>query len=381
MRTLNQLVGTTAANSQTLYPTSFTSYIQNNSAQSVALGTQLVSDAHRILLQKYFDNESTSTTTTVGGMNLTLTGAPSLGAVSATLTASWTYPTGSQLVTFSNGQQINVLFTNGSTTITWTTSLTSSATTAIKTLGFQYYRIPANISKIKDDTITVGQLKFTPREIKTRVEWDLVNTLPYTSDIPNYYFIYGGYLGIFPIPSTTGNTLTFNYKNRVADFSYTDYSIGTLATMAQGGTTVTGTSTLWTAFPQNVDLSFFNLMLRADPATGGDGIWYSINSFQSATSLTLNNPVINAPNITSSTTYTIGQIPVLSEDFHDMLVFRSLMIYYSSIVSDKEKHDQFEAMYNMSLELLKDYAGTKSVNVDLGPETMLVNPNLFYTGN
>jgi len=384
MKTFTQLTGSTATTSPTSYPLSFTTLAQNNSAANVALGGVLINDQHRYLLQKYFDNERTATTTTVGSMSLTLTGSLAINAVSATLTASWTYPTGTQLVNFSNTNQRSVLFTNGSTAITWSGGLTATATTAISTLGFQDYLIPANISKIKDDTINIGQLKYTPIEIKTRIDWDRINFLPYNSDIPNYYFIYNGKLSIFPIPSSTGNIITFNYKTRVPDMNYADVNDGHIATagMTVGSTSVTGIGTAWIttdAFPANTDISFLNLYLRADPPNG-DGIWYWINSFQSGTTLTLNNPVISAPNITSSTTYTIGQIPLLSEDFQDMLVYGALKTYFSTIVKDTDKYKQFDTMYKERLELLEDYAGTKSVNVDLGSVPQMVNPNLFYFG-
>ena len=70
---------------------------------------------------------------------------------------------------------VQVNFTNGSTAITWQTGLKSASTASISFLGFQAYPIPSNISKIKNNTITVGQQKFTPTEIKTRTEWDRIN--------------------------------------------------------------------------------------------------------------------------------------------------------------------------------------------------------------
>lgn len=358
-----------------------TSLTGNTSSTNSTLMQQLINDQHRYLLQRYFDNERTATTTTVGGMSLTTTATMALNATSATLTASWSYPTVTQLVNFSNSNQRSVLFTNGSTAITWSDGLTASATTAISTVGVQDYTIPANISKIKNDTINVGQLKYQPKFVQTREEWDLINFLPYTSDIPNYCFIYNGKLSIFPIPSSTGNIITFNYKTRVADLSYADYSVGTLATMTAGSTAVTGTSSLWTVYPQNTDLTFQNLFIKADPSTGGDGIWYQISKFTSATALTLVNPVVNAPNITSSTTYTIGQLPLLSEDFADMLVYGALKVYFSSIVKDQAQYKQFDEEYQNRLTMLKEYAGTKSVNVDLEGEPQATNPNLFLYSN
>lgn len=363
----------------------YTNLSNNTSTTNQDLGKILINDQHRYLIQKYFDNERTVTTSTVGGMSLTLTGSLAINAVSATLTASWTYPTCNQLVNFSGGQQRSVLFTNGSTVITWSVGLTATATTAITTVGVQAYDIPANISKIKNDTINVGQLKYQPVPVMTRQEWDLINFLPYTSDIPNYFFIYNGKLEIFPIPSTTGNIITFNYKTRVADLTFTDYSTGTLDTlgMVAGSTSVTGLATSWLTtglYPSSIDINYYNLNIRANPPYG-DGIWYPISKFLTNTTLTTALPIVNAPNITNATTYTIGQLPLLNEDFHDMLVHGALMIYYSSIVKDDAAFKKYEALYNDRLDMLKDYAGTKSVNVDLESEPQAVNPNLFLYSN
>lgn len=381
MKTFTQLVGTTAVTSPETYGSAFTTLTNNNSAAAVTIAKALVNDQHRYLLQKYFDNERTVTFSTIGGESLTLTVGPALNATSATLTAVWPRISCSQLVNFSNSNQRYVTFTAGSATITWAQGLTAAAGTTITTVGVQEYDIPANISKIKDNTITIGQLQFQPTFVQTVQEWNVINALPYTSDIPNYAFVYNGKLGIFPIPSTTGNVGKFNYKVRVADMTYADYSVGTLATMTAGSTAVTGTGTLWTAFPQNVDLTAQNLYLRADQATGGDGLWYPILKFTSATALTLALPVINAPAVTAATTYTIGQMPLLSEDFHDMLVYGGLKVYFSTVVQDDGKFKEYDLLYRERLELLKDYAGTKAVEVDLESEPQQVNPNLFLYSN
>lgn len=361
------------------------SLTQNTSTDNLTLGGQLISDQHRYLLQKYFDNERTVTFSTIGSASLTTTGSLAIGATSATLSAAYTYRTNSQLVNFSSGEQRTVLFTYNSTAITWSVPLTATATTAISLVGVQDYDIPANISKIKNNTITIGQIKFQPTPVSSRQEWDMITTLPYSSDIPNYFFIYNGKLSIFPIPSTTGNVGTFNYKTRVADFSFADYSTGNIAAggMVVGSTAVTGLNTAWITtgtLPAGVDLTSYNLGLRADPPYG-DGIWYPILSVTDATHLTLALPVISAPNITASTTYTIGQLPLLSEDFHDMLVQGPLVKYFSTIVPDPRKVAEWKEIYNGNLELLKDYAGTKSVNVDLEAEPQQVNPNLFLYSN
>lgn len=359
----------------------FTNLTNNESSANDALGGQLINDQHRYLIQKYFDNERVYTTLTIGGEDLTLTGTVSSGATSATLSSAWTDITCKQLVTFSNSEQRTVLFSQGSATITWQPPLTSSATADIATVGVQSYPIPATVSKIKNNTITVGQLVYTPAPIQTIQEWTYLNSLPYTSDIPNYFYIYNNQVNFWPIPSTSGNVITFNYKARVPDLSFSDYSTGTLSSIAVNDNTITGTSTAWNTtgtYPLNTDLTAFNLFLRITPPSG-DGIWYPIQQFTSDTAMVLVTPVQTAPSATASA-YTIGQIPLLHEDFHDMLVYGALMVYFSSIKIDQNAYNNFAQMYNERLTLLEAYAGTKSVNVDLGPQPIANNPNLFIYG-
>lgn len=377
-----------------------TTLSQNTSSANQALMIQLMGDQQRYLLQKYFDNERTYTTTTVGGASLTTTASLSSNATSATLTASWSYPTVQQLVNFSNGDQRLVLFTNGSTAISWVGGLSSAATTAITSVGVQRYAIPAVVSKITNDTITVGQLRYLANPVMTRNEWDLLNTLPYTSDIVNNFFIYNGNVEFFPIPSTTGNIITFNYKARVPDFSTAflfsdtngtayvagstvyDYQKGTLSGITANSTSITGVSTSWNTtgkFPLNTDVTYYNLYLNI-AAPSGEGIWYPISQFNSDTSLTLAVPILNAASSTA-TTYSIGQLPILSEDFHDMLPNGALKTYFASIVENTNKFKMFDGLYANKLELLEQYAGTKQTNVDLGGSITPQNPNLYIYSN
>lgn len=356
----------------------FTNLSNNTSTTNDALGGQLISDQHRYLIQKYFDNERTYTTVTVGAEDITFTGALSTGATSATLTTAWTSNSCQQKVVFSNDDQRTVVFTKGLTGVTWQTGLSAAATTSATTVGVQAYAIPPQVSKIKNDTITIGQLQYTPAPVRSIQEWTQLNALPYTSDIPNYYYIYNNQVEFWPIPSTSGNIITFNYKGRVPDLSFADYSTGTLSSIAVGDNTITGTSTAWNTtgnFPLNVDLGFFNLFIKITPPSG-DGIWYQIKQFNSDTEVVLYQSIQTAPSATASS-YVIGQLPLLQEDFHDMLVFGALKIYFSSIKQDDKKYGQFAAEYQSRLDLLENYGGTKSINVDLGSQPIPNNPNLY----
>src|SRR5690606_37434741 len=108
----------------------FANLSNNVSTSNDTLGGQLISDQHRYLIQKWFDNERTYTTLTVGPQDLTFTGNPASGAVSGTLTAPWAYDTGTQLAVFANSEQRTILLTKGSTAVTWQAPLTSACSDA-----------------------------------------------------------------------------------------------------------------------------------------------------------------------------------------------------------------------------------------------------------
>jgi hypothetical protein len=226
---------------------------QNTTTANLDLGIQMMNLEQRYLLQKFFNNEGSYSMSTIGAQTLSTTATISPGATSATLTAPWPYHATTSSVSFSNGTSQMVQFSAGSTAITWPVPLATSANTTLAVGGIQYYPLPPNYSKLKTFTITIGNLKWTPTEIMTREEWDNLNVFPYYADIPNNFFIYNdSQLGIWPIPSTTGNTISFNYKFRVPDLSIADYTAGTIS-VNNGSTAITGSGTSFTITtnPQN----------------------------------------------------------------------------------------------------------------------------------
>lgn len=378
MKTFTSLTGTASNSSAVSYPDSFATRSNNFSAANVALGGVLINNYHRYLLQKYFDNERTYQTVTIGASTTTLTGSVAVSATTGTLSSVWTPNSSQQLVVFSSGEQRTINLTQNTTKVSWTPALTETATSALSFIGVQAYPIPATVSKIKNNTISVGQLVYTPAPVQSIQEWTRLNALPYTSDIPNYFYIYNNQVNFWPIPSTSGNVIAFNYKARVPDLSFADYSTGTLTGLTAGSNQITGSSTSWGitgTYPLGVDVSFFNLFLKISPPSG-DGLWYQIKMFNSDTSLLLATPLQTVYSPTAST-YTIGQLPLLQEDFQDMLTLGPLMEYYSTIVQDTARYQQFKDLYNQRLELMKSYLSDKSVNVDLGQQPVMNNPNLF----
>lgn len=361
---------------------------QNTSQTNLDLGSSMINDEHKKLLQDYFFNESSFSITTVAGQ--------------------------------------------------------------------ESYALPYNYSKLKTGTLTIGNLRWNPTEILSRRDWDNLKTITnYQSDIPNNFFIYNGQFNLWPIPSTSGNTITFNYKIRVPDLTFTDYTTGTVSatdtrgvltfnqlfggssgyTSATGVSTtggtgtgctvdttvvngiitsivintagsgyaigdilnisggdgtasfyvsdiiesaiITGTTTSWVTTLNGGNIGSvlnLNLWLRIN-SPKGDGNWYQISSIETDTSLTLINPYQGGS--VSGATYTIGQMPLLLEDFQDIPVYQPLIYYFSTIQPNDAKASEFKEARERGIKMLDDYCGTKSLNVNLAMPRVGENPNLY----
>lgn len=350
---------------------------QNTSTTNLSWFDKFANIEHRYLLQKYFSNETSFSITTVGTQDLTLTGIPSVGATSGVLTSAWTFWTTRVLVTFSSGDQRFAKVVKGSTAITWDAPLVNTDTSASITVGIQFYPLPPNYSKMKSLTITIGNLTWTPKEVLTIAEWNELNVFPYYADIPNNFFIYpggdnGAQVGIWPIPSTTGNLITYYYKFRVPDLSMSDYASGTASATA-GSTNVIGTGT---SFIPTTNQQLESRWIKFSQPVG-DNLWYQIYSINSTTDITLYQAYQGINVTATASTYTIGQMPLLMEDFQDMLLYKPLYTYYSSINPQIDKANQFKALYDERLKLLEEYAGSNTIDVNLGRRQEVRNPNLF----
>ena len=117
-----------------------------------------------------------------------------------------------------------------------------------------------------------------------------------------------------------------------------------------------------------------NLWLKIT-APSGDNNWYQISSIESATSLTLVNTYSGGT--TTGASYTIGQMPLLLEDYHDVVVFDALVTYFSTIVDNPNKLKEFTARRDSIISMMDDYVGSKSLNVNLARPRLGNNPNLF----
>lgn len=256
------------------------------------------------------------------------------------------------------------------------------------TAATQFTTLPYDCDLVREISVTpIGSsLRYTPRECPSREMWDRLNLTTSTkSDIPEWYFIFAGQVGLWPTPSSTGNTINVVQRSRVIDLSVADYTTGTITTIANGGTVVTGSGTAWTS--QMVGRSIRITML--DTAGTGDGLWYEIASVASSTSLTLVRAYGGTAIAAGSAAYTIGQMPLLPEAYHDMPWQWAAGTYWQK-EADKRADGFLASHGNVGAgnvppsgrvkELIDGYTNQSSdMILDSGVEQEEVNPNLLIS--
>lgn len=241
----------------------------------------------------------------------------------------------------------------------------------------QFKEIPAGIERIRTATVTVGSTTYTPKEITTEAEWQILNAVDTFSDIPEYFYIRGKQLGLWPIPATSSNLIRLFGKREVKDLSIADYTTGTITTLANGDTSVTGSGTSWTT-PM---AGRFLRITHSDTANKGDGFWYEISSVASSTSLTLVKAYEGTALSAASAAYTIGQMPILPEAYHVLPVYYAAAEYWDSKTDGESRASKYQLKYAALLkQLIAEYA-SKSDNVVLncGSRPSISNPNLFVS--
>lgn len=235
------------------------------------------------------------------------------------------------------------------------------------TASTQFYNQPYNLYKIETMYLTNGTTRYTMKEARSRVFWDELNFSTYTSDVPLYYFVFDGQIGIWPTPSSSSLTVTVVYKKRVRDLSQADYTTGTVA-LTNGSATVTGSGTTFTAAMVG---RWINVT-----SPSGDGNWYEISGFTSATVITLKKTYQGAT--VSGASYTIGEMMNLPERYHDLPVYRAAAIYFETRVPDQTRAQKFQNRYDLGLMRMEEDIGSKTVNVRIALRPELPpNTNLF----
>ncbi len=242
--------------------------------------------------------------------------------------------------------------------------------------GTQFYNLPPQVKKIINVTVNIGNVLWQPKECPTREFWDALNVISFTQDFPSYFFVYNGQLGIYPKPATTGNVITMNYKTRITDLSMADVTQTTAtatATTVSAGTTITTTAAAFTNWMAG---NWIRIPFSSSNATNGDNQWYQIDVVNSASLVTLKNPYTGAS--VTGANFTVGEVPILPEDYQDLPLYRMAIIYYTTRFPDPIRAQQYQQLWDIGEAKLNEEFGSKTSSVILTDvDSPVINPNLF----
>ncbi len=213
------------------------------------------------------------------------------------------------------------------------------------------YQIPNGFRKLIDlyiysgsgsssDTIYSPEMVFDPTKWKTILQYRLG-----TQDVPYFTYVENQKFYIQPIPSTSGNLIRLRGRLQTRDLSIDDYTTGTVVSIANGGTTVVGSGTTWTA---DMVGRYINIT-QTTAANGGDGFWYQIGGFTSATQITLTKPYEGTSISAGSAAYTIGQCSVIPEAYDVGVVYRATALYWDN-QGDLERAKSYWLKYDGGFE-------------------------------
>lgn len=240
----------------------------------------------------------------------------------------------------------------------------------------QFKALPQYVDRVSSVYVTIGSFNYSPRECPSRGFWDWLNmSSSVTSDTPQWWFVYDGKLGLWPKPATSSNVITVNSKRLARDLTIADYTTGGILTTVVGSTTITGTGTTFTA-------SMVGRYLRiteSDTANKGDGFWYEILSYTSATVINTVRAYAGTAITTGNAAYTISQCSLLPEQYQDLPIYGSLRTYFTSRNPDPVKAQFYQGMYNEMYHTMEtDYLlKNESYVIDDGIyDDSMINPNL-----
>lgn len=223
------------------------------------------------------------------------------------------------------------------------------------------YQIPNGFRKLIDimvysdtgvdthSTIYSPEMVFDPTKWKRVLQYRLGE-----GDVPYFTYVENKTYKIQPIPASTGNLIRLRGRLQIRDLSISDYTTGTITSIANGGTAMVGASTVWTA-----DMAGRYIQITETTTSGGgDGFWYEIASVQSATTLTLTKPYEGTTITGATAAYTIGQCSVIPPAYDVGVVQRATALWWDN-QNDLVRGKVYWMKYDGGMEAgySKDYGG------------------------
>lgn len=201
------------------------------------------------------------------------------------------------------------------------------------------YQLPNTIQRIRSVKVTLsGGTIYRPRPVEDPRYWEYLQSLQAgDSDAARFFMKQGSQVLLWPEPATAGSEISIRGRRRLRDLSLADYTTGTIVTATLDDETITGGSTAWAT-------NAVGNWIRIDYTTG-DFQWYEISSITDTTHLELVKPYEGASIAAGTETYTIGEFSYVPGEYHPLLTYRPLAIYYAGL-EDTANSDRYWRMYD-----------------------------------
>lgn len=232
-------------------------------------------------------------------------------------------------------------------------SFAEETNTSTSSAGQQSVKLPVNYRRLITVNVTSGGVKYTPSEVSNQMTFDKLNAqgTSVTSDFPSYFHIREGALLLYPAISSASLTITTVSLIRPIDMTAADYTTGTVSAIANGAVAITGSGTTWTA-----------AMVGRYIRITSEGQWYKIATRVSDTAITIDKPYEGTTIAAGSEAYTIGQLPIVPEEFEDLLWLRPVAIYYMMKGEETKSNFYMKEYKDMLIDLRNQYQSQTTQN-------------------
>lgn len=183
---------------------------------------------------------------------------------------------------------------------------------------------------------------YIPKMIFDPTKWDLIIASKLgTSNVPLFVYQRNERLYIRPIPSVSDFIVKIRGRIAIRDVNIADYTTGSIISIANADTTVTGTGTTWTTSMAGRYIR----ITESDIANKGDGYWYEIASVTSATVLVLKKPYQGTAVSAGTAAYTLGQITYEPEAYQMAPIYRAVAQFFQ--INDPLHPDRYNMYWKM----------------------------------
>ncbi len=206
-----------------------------------------------------------------------------------------------------------------------------STTNMVTVSGQEAYQIPNKYRKLIDmyfysgdgssnNTIYAPEMVFDPVRWKTILQYRLGQ-----GDVPYFTYVENTKFKVQPIPDSDGNLIVLRGRLQLKELTIQDVTNITVTSIANAGTALVVSGGLTADM-----VGRYIQITETSAANGGDGMWYEIGAYISATQATLVKPYDGTSIVAGTAACTIGQVPIVPQAYQPAIAYRAAALYWTA---------------------------------------------------